>query len=245
MRCCWSYRRDSISWVSSPLETPQLGDLLSVAASCCEYPAHGFIMRQIHLMLGQLANLFQTTAVHVVQPSAALCTELVGHYRRRPKQLLQTVFDMVLKSSQRSVPDVLRSLSNAVESCSVVQNMYKEVVQRYLMRLRVEFEAARCVSVCTDKSKVAGGLGYEPTYLFKPFFAEPCLPRFDLFCYILCLFCPVVLLSLMFCSILFRFSLSCAVLLCAKGRADGRADVALRCVGLEPCIVGRLGFSAR
>ena len=157
VRCCWSYRRDSIAWVSSPFEAPHLGDFLSVAALNCEHPAHGFMMQQIQMILAQLANLFQTTAENVLPPNIQLCSQLCQD-RRRPKPLLQLVLQTVLKSSKRSVPEVLRSLcgfsDHPAQSCSAVQSMYKETMQRYLMRLRMEFETARCITIRSDKSKV-------------------------------------------------------------------------------------------
>ena len=44
--------------------------------------------------------------------------------------------------------------------------MYKEVVQRYMMRMRVDFDRVRKLTVCADKSKV-GRLPTTLTYIFS------------------------------------------------------------------------------
>ena len=66
----------------------------------------------------------------------------------------------VLSSSRRSVPDMLRALfyvpdGGEAQVSQFASNLYKEMMQRYLMRLRVEFASAKRISICADKSKVA------------------------------------------------------------------------------------------
>ena len=82
---------------------------------------------------------------------------LAARASNRPwaKGLVEAVLHMVMASSKRSVPDVLRGLGcHGVNQR--VSSLYKEVMQRYLMRLRVEFKSAKYVTVCADKSKVRG-----------------------------------------------------------------------------------------
>ena len=49
---------------------------------------------------------------------------------------------------------------------NVCRTMYKEVVQRYMMRMRVDFDNVLKLTVCADKSKV-GRLPTTLTYIYS------------------------------------------------------------------------------
>ena len=157
-RSCWEFRGHDLSWFHSQFDQPSLPDLIVGIALCSTFPKHHFWMTQTLLIMAQCSNVLDL-AIGTIASSSAL-GQVIDAGRAHPKQLVHGVLQAVLSSSRRSVPDMLRSLFGGVDGSEVqvshfASNLYKETMQRYLMRLRVEFSTAKRISICADKSKVA------------------------------------------------------------------------------------------
>ena len=158
MRNCWQFRGHDLSWFQSQYDQPLLADLIVCVCMCSEFPKHRFWMTQIQLILAQTSNVLELVIGSIA--SSASLVQVMDPGRAHPKQLVHGVLQAVLSSSKRSVPDMLRSLfyvpdGGEVQVCQFASNLYKETMQRYLMRLRVEFASAKRISICADKTKVA------------------------------------------------------------------------------------------
>lgn len=159
MKCSWEFRGHDLAWVTSTYDRPLLGDLIVLVALLSDFPRHTFWMEQSHLILGQLANIIETHLATIAVDDLQLCKSLLAEKRKRPKQFNCGLLQMVLSSNKKSVPDVLREFRFDDKSIgSMAQLLYKETMQRYLMRLRVDFLTARVLTMCSDKSKVAAGI---------------------------------------------------------------------------------------
>jgi len=157
LHAVWTFRRDEL-WVTSPFAAPSLPDLVGVLALRSDQAAgrvQEFWTMQLRMILGQLANLLDLKMKAYAVEDLNLSVQTMGPQRTMPPGLTEAIVDMVVTSDKKSLPDVLRALGCTAQA-SRAAAAYKEVVQRYLMRLRMEFNSALHVTLCADKSKARG-----------------------------------------------------------------------------------------
>ena len=143
-----------LSWFRSPVLRPTVGELVTGLALFTNYPGHPFLSQQLLLIMGQAG--LSCMLPHVASNNVGDLP--LAKFERRDKGLLGSwVREVVCGTSGRGLPELLRKVVAIGSVGSTCRQLYRETMQRYLMRVRVDFASSRVVTICVDKSKVLSG----------------------------------------------------------------------------------------